>query len=344
MKLLILRAIPFLLVLVIGSEIFIRFFVYDSVYRDAACNRNFLPKTDTELRRLFYPGCHDEVSTPDGRTFSIDTNEDGFRDRGRAAYGGGAVAVLGDSHAEGFALPIEDSLSRQLEKTGAFDYPLLNIGYRATGPDEQLRILTYAKARYDIKGLVWVLTENDILDDLYLRTRDPGYWATRLNIFFLRLSNEVFARKYLTLEYLRVVMNGIALSHAAHEHAELPMEKIFCENVRKALPVIGAGVPLTVVAIPHGALGRELPYFGTRLNRAAFWKSMECIGQPPITVIDQREEFSALSGHFMADQYHLDAEGTRLWAKAIASAYSARKSSSLSDKPRAKASAPAALR
>src|SRR5690606_27829561 len=133
--------------------------------------------------------------------------------------------------------------------TGAFPRKLLNIGYRATGPMEQLRILAHAKRHYRLEGLVWLLTENDILDDLYLRTRDPSYWATRLNIFFLRASL-VFGRIWVTLEYLLVLSDSFALSHAAATHASDPAA--FCESVRSADMVLRPGVPVTVFAIPHG--------------------------------------------------------------------------------------------
>lgn len=314
---LLLLALPFPALFLLALELFLRFFVYEAVYRDGQCNKNFLPKTENELRRLFHPGCFERVAAPDGREVVISTNEHGFRDRPAAEFAGGAYAFLGDSHAEGFALNAEDSLARRLEETGAFPRKLLNIGYRATGPTEQLRILSYAREHYRIEGLVWLLTENDILDDLYLRTRDPAFWATRLNIFFLKASS-LLGRRWLTLEYLRVAMNGIALANAAKKHAGEPMDRHFCETVRGATARLAPGTPITVLALPHGIPGEHLPYFGTQPDRAAFWRALDCAAKPPVRVIDLRDSFAGLRAHLMSDRYHLDAEGTKLLAKRIA--------------------------
>jgi hypothetical protein len=320
---LLLLALPFPVLFLMLLELWVRFFVYEAAYRDGVCNKNFLPKTDHELRRLFHPGCLETVTTPDGRKITISTNEHGFRDRPAAEFKDGTLALLGDSHAEGFALNIEDSLSRRLEESGAFPKKILNIGYRATGALEQLRILAYARDHYKLEGVLWLLTENDILDDLYLRTRDPAYWATRLNIFFLK-SSLALGRRWLTLEYLRVAMNGIALAHAAKTHAAEPMEKFFCETVLSARSLLGPDKPLTVLALPHGLPGGNLPYFGTQPDRASFWKAMDCVRGSGVRVLDLREPFAKQSAWLMSDRYHLGAEGTRLLAEEIASRFRAR--------------------
>lgn len=320
---LLLLALPFPLIFLLALELWIRFFVYDAAYRDGKCNKNFFPKTDHELRRLFHPGCFEQLRTADGREVVISTNEHGFRDRPAAEFTGGTFVLLGDSHAEGFSLNIEDSLARQLEETKAFPGKILNIGYRATGPLEQLRILAYAKEHHKITGLIWLLTENDILDDLYLSTRDPSFWATRLNLYFLR-GSQLFGRKWITLEYLRVVMNGIALAHAAKIHGGGDYSARFCETVRGALPLLGQGVPVTVLALPHGRPGSGLPYFGTQPDRDAFWKAMACVGKPPVRVLDLREAFSSLEKHLQVDRYHLGAEGNRRLAAIITEMLKAR--------------------
>ena len=314
-----LRVIPFVVIFLAAWEIYIRNFVFDSLYRDTVCNqivRNF----GSRPRRMFVPNCHVSVRSYDGTYYDIDTNEDGFRDRSAAEYHEGAIALVGDSHAEGFALPIEQSLGRQLEARGGGVLPkkILNTGYRGLGPTEEALMLGDATAQYKIDGVIWILTENDVLDEVYWNRRSLQDWSVLGNYILQRVSTYVFGHRYVTAEYLRVVLNAIAMHHAdANHYTTEYLAQALCNGVRSAVPYVEKGVPIVIYAIPHGAPKDDLDYFGVHLDHKAYQQAFPCMGQNPIRVVDQRAFYGSLKPYYIPDQYHLNAEGTRLWADEI---------------------------
>lgn len=314
----VLGALPFLIVLFGTTELYLRYFVFDAnLYRDNDCIiilRTEDAQAVERSRRGFRADCTADVSLSGGKTIRISTNEDGFRDRPRAEFASGVYAILGDSHVEGMGLSAEETLGRQLEAAGAdvFHGKILNLGFRAAGTADGGFFLKRAVARYKVDGVIWLLTENDLLDDrLAFKSSSSG-----VNAFFLRLlhtlSAHVFRHRSVTLEYLQVLLRADGLEPMSTD--EKVREKAigaFCRNVRRAKDIVGKDVPYYVVAIPHGLPQENLRYFGIRIDREGFGEALRCIGEPPFRVIDLRAKFAELAPDLLEDRYHLNAEGTR---------------------------------
>jgi len=114
----------------------------------------------------FHPNCDTKDIAPSG-SYIFKTNEDGFRDRPRSFFEGGTILVLGDSHVEGFLLPIEATLVRRLEERIGFR--LLNLGIRGTGPSTEALRAKRAMLQYRAKAVGFLTLQT-------LRTR---FFTTR---------------------------------------------------------------------------------------------------------------------------------------------------------------------
>lgn len=122
----------------------------------------------------FLPECREILRTPAGE-IEFQTNEDGFRDRGRDFFRRGAIALLGDSHVEGFWLPVESGLARVLERKVSSGIPFLNLGIRASGPTQQAIRLQRARKNYALRGAIWFLNPSDPVDEVYFHARNPSF-------------------------------------------------------------------------------------------------------------------------------------------------------------------------
>ena len=284
-----------LLAALIALEMFIRWGVYDTIYRDNECVEYLSREASPSLpHRVFRANCRTSVSGLDGNSFAIETNEDGLRERPRGEFQQGALALLGDSHVEGFAFNIESSVGRRLEKhgIGAGGLKTLNFGFRGTGPSEQLRLFLRARAHYQIRGLLWILTENDVLDEFFYHRQGDGGTLKKLSSSLRRLSEEWFGRHFLTLEWLRIVAYSKAMDAAMKKHYHGPrIAAEMCETLVSVKGLLPKGTPITLVGIPHGLPAESLPYFGNRFERPPFWQALDCAAKKGIRVLDQRSFF-----------------------------------------------------
>lgn len=113
----------------------------------------------------FRANCAETLNTPKGPVPFV-TNEDRLRDRPRAEILAAPSRVLlaGDSVVEGWWLGEEDTLSQRL--SSAFpSRRFVNAGLRSTGPLFQASRLPTLLAAYRPRALVYLLNENDQLDD-----------------------------------------------------------------------------------------------------------------------------------------------------------------------------------
>ena len=95
-----LRLLPPLAIFLGSAELYVRYFVYDTIYRDNACIAYRREGEDPLApHRFFRPICRVRVESVNGGEFEIVTNEDGLRDRPRAEFRDGAIAIqIGRAH------------------------------------------------------------------------------------------------------------------------------------------------------------------------------------------------------------------------------------------------------
>lgn len=120
---------------------------------------------ESSLHHEFIPDCRGKFTGRDSQEIEYSINHLGLREREfHQLLRKNSVAVLGDSHVEGWGLNFEETLSQQLEKwDGKKNY--LNLGIRSSGP--LMQSLIWQKQRQHIKAqeILWVLNENDFDDD-----------------------------------------------------------------------------------------------------------------------------------------------------------------------------------
>jgi len=115
-------------------------------------------------------------------TLIIDTDRYGFNNPPSVWDENIATVVLGDSFAEGWCVPVANSLSRRIAH-GVFRGTMLNIAYAGHGPLEALGALIEYGAQYRPRNVLWFLFEgNDIADleramdsELVRYLDEPGY-------------------------------------------------------------------------------------------------------------------------------------------------------------------------
>ena len=318
------RAGFLLLVGLVSLEICVRLFFYDAIFRDNDCVV-YAAESDPPAtpRRFFRPNCRTRVESYDGTDFEISTNEDGLRDRPRDEFRDGAIALLGDSHAEGFTFDVQYSVGRRLEALsgGKLGAKIANMGFRGTGALEQLAIFRWVHPHYNVKGVIWILNENDILDDFFTdRRRLASGFMGELTRYVRILSGSVFGRRIYTLEWLRVLTHSFAMKLAVEaKYDSSGAADRVCKTVKDILGDLPAKTPVWLVAIPHGDPREHIAYFGMQIDHEGFGRTIECVGQSRIRVLDERKFFSGMSRFFIPDRYHLNKEGTEIWAARILS-------------------------
>ena len=137
------------------------------------------------------PGASGWIETPEF-TSHVSFNSRGLRDREiepAKPADGYRVLVLGDSFVEGAQVPVEDTVSRQLETFLASSAPgrpvqAINAGNAGFGTAQELLFLEHEGAAYqpDVVALVYFV-DNDLPDNGYRVARERKLDTTRRPFF-----------------------------------------------------------------------------------------------------------------------------------------------------------------
>jgi hypothetical protein len=311
--------VPFLLAFLLISEIFLRNNL--QLLTGLFPCLSFIPKEGIS----FLPSCSAELPSPAG-VVKFQSNEDGFRDRPRAFFSQGAVAILGDSHVEGFNLEEPDTLGRKLEASlgGA---PFLNLGVRSSGPTLQAIKLFRALHHYPVKGVVWVLNPTDSYDEVYFYHENPGYDLSQRDTRTLRRHIGAFSPWRLAYSLSRILQHRIYTLMYVLDHFQLerafaaivtrePFQKaIHCAGIaHTAVELKKKGIPLVFLTFPHGAKDAGHTYFGLKPNAPDFQLLVECAKDTGSPVVEAHQSFSAKPEWFWMNDWHLNPAGMDAYA------------------------------
>lgn len=307
-------SLPFFAVLVavlVGLELFLR-------WRD---------KEQFTLRRLACAGKHPRMAftlrpnclsmeTGPGGGYEFRTNEDGFRDRARAEFSGGALLVLGDSHIQGIGLAEEDTIPRQLELRlrSRLGIPLLNAGLQNLGPSEELIRADEALAAYPVRGAFWFLNPTDAYDEVAYQAADKSPRP----FFFFGLSDLLGGRSFLVLklqEYYN--MSRPYVSALRGRDFDPARHCVAFPALHSRLKALGA--PLIFVSMGHGprAMWRA-GYKGLPPNMEFYDRLLACARGTGTPVIDAMEFFSDRPELFWKNDWHMNPRGTAAFADYLA--------------------------
>lgn len=307
---------PFVLLPLLAGELWLR--RYPQVLTG---NFSCLAFNDHE-GATFLPKCRAEPFSPNG-TFRFETNEDGFRDRPRSFFAGGAVAFLGDSHVEGLYLEPEQTLARALEDR--IHVPVLNLGLRGTGPTLQAIRLYRARHTYPIRGAIWLLNPTDPADEIYFYQENPtflldqpdqrvrhhvGAYSAWRGISWL---SSALHHKLLILLYVIDHFRIEADVRRAVETVKFDPQ-VHCRALRKVASDFRRDhLPLVFLIFPHGAPADHLTYFGVEPDPAQFRSMLDCAAATGFPVVNATD----LAGHkeyYWSGDWHLNADGVRAYA------------------------------
>lgn len=307
--------VPFTVAFLLVLEIWLRFTTnlpYISRTHCFSMNKQEAP--------AFLPDCRETLKTPEGDV-EFQTNEDGFRDRPREFFRKGAIALLGDSHVEGFWLPVESGIARMLEKKIAPEFPFLNLGIRASGPTQQAIRFQRAIMNNPVRGAIWFLNPSDPVDEIYFRARNPGfelgekswselsplwdptplYWAiTRLS---LALRDRVYILIYINERWIKQSQQAKYLSGPFLNDPHCLSLELTAKRMR------AHKLPLLFVALPHGTLARPRSYMGTSLEDQSFERLLDCARATGNRVVDLREKLNEHPEWFFRNDWHFNVSG-----------------------------------
>jgi hypothetical protein len=281
----------------------------------------------------FVFNCVETLRTPAG-PIEFRTNEDGFRDRPRAFFRNGAIAVLGDSYVEGYWMSEEQGFVRSLERRLTPRVPLLNLGIRGTGPSQQTIRLYRALAAYKLRGVIWDLNPSDPLDEMYFLARNPGFeihpdrwtalrpiwspsvWYWRITELSLALHDRVYVLVYLAERWIKQA------AETATVKAETFSEERHCRSLSVAARELAARrIPLVFVATPHGMLAHRRAYLGLKLDENLFERLLACAKKTGAPTLDLRHELDGEPGWYWDHDWHWNRKGvdavTEIMAPAI---------------------------
>ena len=139
----------------------------------------------------FRADCEETLLTPNGPV-PFRTNEDGLRELARATVTAHPrrALFLGDSVVEGWWLAHEQALTTHLNRAQKNTY-FINAGLRSTGPLFTARRLPALIAAYKPRAILYLLNENDVLDDRIAcalaesRAGPPSTWSFTAEDFSL---------------------------------------------------------------------------------------------------------------------------------------------------------------
>ncbi len=149
------------------AAIIVFFLLFLGIYFFPVSKNALLPpcyEISQPFHHRFMPNCKGGMRY-DGREISYSINEHSLRDRSFVGITKNPVLVLGDSIVEGWGLSQEETLSSQLEKLHA-EKQFINAGIRSNGPIMEAFRADKLLEIYKPSSILWVLTENDVSDDL----------------------------------------------------------------------------------------------------------------------------------------------------------------------------------
>ena len=307
-------SLPFILVAVLVLEVGMRLMPSTGIpLRRPLCGRY-----DPELLMVFRPNCHSVEMFPYG-DYVLDTNEDGLRDRPRSFFQKGAIFVLGDSHVQGYGLPVEKGLSRVLEKHLApLKTPLLNVGRQAYGVTQQALLARRVMPHYSIKGLLWFINPTDMAEDIFFqlaqnagfRVKPQSFWLSDFNdrwfagkSLFLTKAAEVVHMQW---PYFKA-MRGRVYDPAVHCST---MKNLVKELKEKKIPVV-------FIAMGFGLKSQKLSYRGIVPDENDYQKLLQCVKDSGAELISMREEFADTKELFFPYDWHFNETGIEIFSQSL---------------------------
>ncbi len=252
--------------------------------------------------------------------YKVQTNEDGFRDRPHIFFNGGTFFLVGDSHAEGFRLPENQSLSRRLEETlGA---RVLNLGMQGTGSSQQaLRIRRAIEKNYKPLGVIWLLNPSDPIDDVFFGAIEGGEPNPLANPAFRSHPISILTR--ITGGRSRLVQKASEMLLLQKPYSEFMKGRDFnpathCKLLHSVVKLLSERkVPVVFVVMGHGPKGTHLIYRGVEPNEADFEKLLTCVAKTGLPSVDLRGVFEEPALYWKGD-WHFTPEGTVKLAELLA--------------------------